>query len=287
MSVFKYNETESKAIKRFRNEMALRNFSEHTQRSYYTVLKAIAVFSNVSIDKITREKVREYLLWLRENKKSASTLNVHSAALRFIADVCFEPGSCDWTIPPRKTEHRLAQVFSVEVVQHILRSSATLTTRAILTTAYAAGLRVSEVVNLRIEDLDGRRMVLTIKQGKGRKDRIVPFPRELRNLLAEYYKRRRPKIWLFPSPQGGGPITREWVHMLWSDTKKRAGIKERGGIHTLRHCFATHLLEAGLDLRTLQTLLGHTSIVTTAHYLKVTKILTSAANEKMNALLGT
>jgi site-specific recombinase XerD len=157
--------------------------------------------------------------------------------------------------------------------------------RAILTTVYATGLRVSELTRLRVEDLDGKRQLIRVHGGKGGKDRLVPFPPTLRLLLRDYYRIFRPEDWLFFGADQKTPLKPAAVSSIWKTAKARAHVHRGRGIHTLRHCFATHLLEKGVDLRTLQVLLGHRSILSTAVYLRVTQTLTTAANERMEELL--
>lgn len=273
-------------MKKFVDEMRVRNFSPKTRSKYEWVVDRLLRFCKVPLSQITQPHIRRYMLSLAERGLSSSSINMEAAVMRLLGSSCLKLGDCSWIVPPRKTEHRIARVLSKEQVHKILRSSEELFERAVLTTVYAAGLRASEVANLRVDDLDGQRMLIRIRQGKGRKDRLVPMPEVLRMLLREYYRAARPRSWLFPSPAKDSPIDAARVGKIWKDARTRAGLKDIGGVHTLRHCFATHLLEAGLDVRTLQSLLGHTSILTTVRYLKVTATMANAANEKMNALLS-
>jgi len=278
------NKKNKGAFERFEEEMRIRNFSENTKKKYKWVVQSFLLYVKVPLEQASREDFKRYMLSLLDRKLSSSTLNLYAATLRFLGSACLCLGSCEWIVPARKSEHKLVRVLSREQVSKILNGCTNLTMRAILTTIYAAGLRSSEVIKLKVEDLDGQRMLIRIHQGKGKKDRIVPFPNELRILLREYYRQVRPKTWLFSNEKGAAiaPIT---ISRLWKEAKNIADLKDIGGVHTLRHCFATHLLEAGLDIRTLQMLLGHTSIMTTVRYLKVTNTMTQSANEKMNALL--
>lgn len=268
----------------FNKEIRLRNFSESSRRKYLWIVGRLVRHAKVPLEKISRVHIRDFLLSLEG--LSSSTVNQYAAVLRLLGSTCLGLGSGEWLLPPRKTEHRLAQILSKEQVQRILKSTSSLTEQAILTTIYAAGLRVSELIGLRVDDLDGERMQIRVRQGKGNKDRLVPFPEQLRTLLREYYRAERPNTWLFENRVKNGSPSTKSVSKIWKDAKDRSGVKVTGGIHTLRHCFATHLLESGLDIRTLQVLLGHTSIMTTVRYLKVTKTLTQSASEKMNLLLS-
>lgn len=283
MSVKK--EVKIHVLEKFQDEMRIRNFSERTQKSYLWFIRNFLSYVKIPLEQVCRDDIRRYMLSLLDRKLSSSTVNMYASILRLIGSTCLNLGPCEWIVPARKTEHKLVRVLSREQVFQILHGCTNLTMRAILTTIYAAGLRSSEAAKLKIEDLDGQRMLIRINQGKGKKDRIVPFPNELRMILREYYRQVKPKTWLFLNASGTGPIDTVTIGRLWKEAKNLIGLKEVGGVHTLRHCFATHLLEVGLDIRTLQILLGHTSIMTTVRYLKVTNTMTQSANEKMNALL--
>jgi integrase/recombinase XerD len=141
--------------------------------------------------------------------------------------------------------------------------------RVLLMTAYSAGLRVSELVNLKIADIDAARMTLRVKQGKGGKDRYAILSQKLLTELRKYWKRYRPAIWIFPNRAKNGPLSRGEAWHIFRSAKKRAGLKKGRGIHSLRACFATHLLEAGVDLRSIQFLMGHTSLLSTQRYLRL------------------
>jgi site-specific recombinase XerD len=172
-------------------------------------------------------------------------------------------------IPPRKKPSLLPEVFSPDEVVRLIGAARGLKQRVLLMTAYSAGLRVSELVNLKIPDIDAQRMTLRVKQGKGGKDRYAILSQNLLVELRQYWKRYRPSIWLFPNRAKNGPLSRGEAWHIFRSAKQRAGLKKGRGIHSLRACFATHLLEAGVDLRSIQFLMGHTSLLSTQRYLRL------------------
>jgi site-specific recombinase XerD len=265
--------------------LVLRNLAPTTRKTYARLVGDFFRQTDLAPGDVCRENIRDYMLSHIERGLSESTITIYAAALRVLASSCLELGGEEWILPPRKGAKRLMCVLSREEVKRILLATSTVKERAILTTIYATGLRVSELTKLKLEDLDGKRMLIRIHAGKGRKDRLVPFPEKLRLLLREYYRQYKPTDWFFPGKVKTKPMSIVAVSAIWKLAKAKAHIQRGRGIHTLRHCFATHLLEEKLDLRTLQTLLGHRSIMTTAQYLKVTTTLVQSANEKMNALL--
>jgi integrase/recombinase XerD len=172
-------------------------------------------------------------------------------------------------IPPRKKSSSLPEVLSPSEVLRLIDAARGLKQRVLLMTAYSAGLRVGELVTLKITDIDAARMTIRVKQGKGGKDRYAVLSQKLLVELRQYWKRYRPSIWLFPNRAKNGPLSRNEAWHIFNQAKRRAGLKKGRGIHTLRACFATHLLEAGVDLRSIQFLLGHSSILSTQRYLRL------------------
>ena len=169
-----------------------------------------------------------------------------------------------------KSQAKLPEVLSVEEITRLFQCTQSLKHRAILMTTYAAGLRVSEVVNLRLKDIDSGRMMIKVCQGKGNKDRYTILSNRLLTELRAYCKKYKPLFWLFPGAYSDKPMNRATPERIYYSAKERAGITKEGCIHTLRHCFASHLLETGVDLRTIQLLMGHSSITTTARYMRIT-----------------
>ena len=198
-----------------------------------------------------------------------SSICVATGALRFLYKVTLKRPWAVEEIPMPKRPRKLPEILSPEEVRHFLDAIINHKHRAILMTAYAAGLRVSEATHLKVTDIDSQRMMLRVEQGKGMKDRYVMLSPRLLDVLRTYWKSARPTRWMFPGEVPGQPITREAVGLACQKARRDAGITKPITPHSLRHAFATHLLESGADLRTIQLLLGHRSLATTARYLKV------------------
>lgn len=260
----------TKLRERMINAMKLRGFSERTQESYVTAVAAMARFYNESPEVIGKEKVQAYLLYLSEERKLAwSSCNIAVAALRFFYAQVVECEEGALWIPPRKRESRLPEILSREEVERILCAPTNPKHRALLMTTYGAGLRVSEVVELCVRDIESDRMVIRVRNAKGNKDRYTILSKRLLAELRTYWKREQPPTYLFPGTDIERPMSRSAAQQIYRHAKKRAGIEKKGGIHSLRHAFATHLLEAGVDLRTIGVMLGHSSIRSTVRYLRV------------------
>jgi integrase/recombinase XerD len=254
------------------NEMKLRNFSPKTEYAYVSAVAGLAQYFNCSPDKLNNENVQSYVLHLIEGRKlSWSTCNVVISGLRFFYDVTLSKQSISLAIPPRKKKKYLPEILSTEELERLFACTSNLKHRALLMTTYAGGLRVSEVVRLKLTDIDSKRMMIRVAQGKGNKDRYTILSHRLIKELHEYWKMYRPPTWLFQAQDLKRPMPIGTAQKIYYNAKSTAQIKKGKGIHTLRHCFATHLLEAGVDLRTIQTLMGHTSISTTIMYLQVTR----------------
>ena len=258
--------------RRFIEDLELRNLSPSTTRAYVRAVAQFAQFFGKSPELLGPEQIREYLLYLiREKKVSESTYRQVLAAIRFLYRTTLDK---DWVvagIPHTKSHKKLPIVLSMDEVERVFNAMVSLKHRAILMTAYAAGLRVSEVVSLRVSDIDSGRMMMRIDQGKGRKDRYVPLANHLLVILREYWKAARPKEYLFPGKKEGRHITPNTAYLACKRAMRDAGIKKDCATHSLRHSFATHLLEYGTDLRTIQILLGHRNLNTTAVYTHVSR----------------
>jgi integrase/recombinase XerD len=252
-------------------DMQVRNLSPHTQTCYVQQVSLFARYFGKSPEALGPEEIRSYQVYLTNTKKLApGSILIAVAALRFLYKVTLHK---DWSvediIPAPKKPQKLPIVLSPEEVGHFLSCIPSLKHRTILTVCYAAGLRISEAVHLKPTAIDSQRMVIRVEQGKGQKDRYVMLSPKLLEVLRSYWKAEHPQHWLFPGPVPGQPITRFAVEAACKKALRASGLRKRVTPHALRHGFATHLLESGTDLRKIQLLLGHRSLATTAHYLKV------------------
>ncbi len=253
-------------------DMGLRNLSENTMEAYLRAVEQLAKFYGKSPDRLNKEQIRKYLVYLVEERRVANATYIqHLCALRFFYRKTLQRSSMVDSIQFPKEEEKLPVVLSMDEVQRFFDALGSLKYRAILMTAYAAGLRVSEVVTLRVSDIDSDRMLIRIDQGKGRKDRYVPLAKRALEVLREYWKAARPKAFLFPSYGKSGHLTRNSVWRACKIAMRKAGFEKNISPHTLRHCFATHAHETGTSIRILQMLLGHRSLRTTGMYTKVSK----------------
>ena len=256
---------------RMTEDMQVRNLSPHTQASYLQQVSLFARHFNKSPQQLGPEDIRAYQVYLtNERKLSPSSILIAVSALRFLYKVSLKK---DWTfdeiIPAPKKPQKLPVVLSPEEVLHFLQCVGSTKHRAILTTCYAAGLRISESVHLKPTDVDSQRMVIRVEQGKGQKDRYVMLSPKLLETLRHYWRAVRPKGWLFQGDIPGQPIGRSAVKLACQKARRLSGIGKPISPHSMRHAFAVHLLESGTDVRTIQLLLGHRSLATTARYLRI------------------
>ena len=262
------NELREKMIR----DMQLRRFSERTQVAYVHAVRCLAKHYRRPPDQLTDSEIQDFMLYmLNVRGLSWSTCNQRVSGMRFFYGVTLGRTSTCLAMPPRKTEQRLPEILSAEELKRLFAATNNIKHRTLLKTIYAAGLRVSEGVGLKVTDIDSDRMTIRVEQGKGNKDRYTTLSPRLLQDLREYWKKYRPVLWLFPGHDKNQPMPRDTAYTIYVKTKLKAGIKKTGGIHALRHAFATHMLEAGVDLRTLQELLGHRTIMTTQRYLHVTR----------------
>ena len=254
--------------KKMIDELKLRNLADTTIACYVRNVARYAQHFGRSPDQLGRQELRQYLLYLSDEKGVAQgTYNQTVAALRFLYRNTLQMPEVVEGICFSKKEAKLPVVLSREEVERFFASLGSLKYRALLMTAYGAGLRVSEVIGLRVEDIDSGRMVLRVRQGKGKKDRYAILPERLLDVLRQYWKAARPEGFMFPGRSGH--ISRVAVFNACKRAARRAGLNKNVSPHTLRHSFATHLSEGGTNIRTIQLLLGHRSIATTALYTHV------------------
>lgn len=258
--------------KRMTEDMQVRNLALNTQESYLQQVSQFARHFNKSPELLGPEDIRTYQVYLTNEKKlSPGSVLIAVSALRFLFKTSLKK---DWSfedvIPTAKKPQRLPVVLSPEEVVQFLSSVGSTKQRAILTTCYAAGLRVSETVHLKPTDIDSQRMVIRVEQGKGQKDRFVMLSPKLLETLRGYWRAVRPRgEWLFEGDVSGQPITTGAVEFACRNARRLSRIHKPISPHSMRHAFAVHLLESGTDVRTIQLLLGHRSLATTARYLRI------------------
>jgi integrase/recombinase XerD len=252
-------------------DMQVRNLAPHTQRAYLQYVSQFARHFRKSPELLGPAEIRVFQLYLATDKKlAASSIGVAVAAIRFLYNVTLRRGwNVDDVVPTCRRPQTLPVVMSPQEVVRFLDAVEDLKHRVILTVCYAAGLRISEAVRLTPAAIDNQRMTIRVEQGKGRKDRYVMLSPRLLNILRDYYRTVRPQQWLFPGDLPSQPITASAVQDACRSVRRQAGITKPVTPHSLRHAFAVHLLEAGTDLRTIQLLLGHRGLNTTAKYLRL------------------
>ena len=256
---------------RMTEDMQVRNLSPHTQTSYVQQVSLFARHFHQSPEALGPEDIRSYHVYLTNEKKlSPSSTLVAIAALRFLYKVTLHK---EWRlediIPAPRKPQKLPVVLSPEEIQHFLNCIPQPKHRTILTTCYAAGLRISEAVRLKPTDIDSQRMVIHVELGKGQKDRYVMLSPKLLEILRAWWRVEKPKLWLFPGNIAGRHISKDAVELACQQARRLSRISKPITPHSLRHAFAVHLLESGTDVRTIQLLLGHRSLATTARYLRI------------------
>jgi integrase/recombinase XerD len=271
--------------RRMIEDMTLRNFTAQTIQSYVQCVARFARYFNASPEQLGPEQVRTYLLYLVQQKQaSLSHYKQTRSALRFVYRVTLGRNDVPDAIPPVKQPRSLPVVLSPDEVTRFFTAIRNVKHRAIFMTAYAAGLRVSEVAQLRVTDIDSARMVIRVRQGKGRKDRYVMLSPRLLEILRAYWRAVRPRDFLFPGASLDRPITTGSIQKVCQRARRAAGMGKQITAHTLRHSFATHLLEAGTDIRIIQVLLGHARLSTTARYTQVATTLIADTTSPLDRL---
>ena len=285
--------------RRMIEDLQLRGLSELTQDRYVRAVRQLAEHFDKSPDKIDEEELRQYFLYLKNDKQaSRSTCTVALCGIKFFYEHTLKREWPALTLIRPAKEHKLPVVLSVEEVQQLLGCLRLPHYRVCLSTIYACGLRVSEGVRIQVNQVDGARRLLHVRQGKGAKDRYVPLSQHMIKLLRQHWITHRHPLWLFPArgPRGNGspataeaPMTVRSVQRALQAALKESGLQKRATVHTLRHSWATHLLEAGVDLRIIQTYLGHRSPTTTAIYTHLThkgEVLATEAISQLTAALS-
>ena len=255
--------------RRMIEDMTVRNLSPATQRSYVHAVAKFSRYFGRSPDRLGLEEVRAFQVHLVSTGISWPGLNQIVCALRFFYGVTLGHSEIPERIPYAREPRKLPVVLSADEVVRFLEAVPSLKTRAALTTAYAAGLRASETVGLKVGDVDSGRMVIRVDAGKGGKDRYVMLSAQLLGILRTYWRLARPRHWLFPGREETKPIDAQVLYAACRSACKATGLDKRVTVHTLRHSFATHLLASGTDIRIIQVLLGHNNLSTTARYTQV------------------
>jgi len=250
-------------------DMTMRNFAPRTQEGYIRAVKSFSAFLGASPDTARFADLRRYQLHLVSSGAGVPTINHAMTALRFLFAVTLRKPDIVIRLPFIREPRRLPVVLSPEEVARLLDAASGLKYKAALSVAYGAGLRASEIISLKIGDIDSARMVIRVEQGKGRKDRYVMLSEHLLGLLRAWWKLARPQGWLFPGQNRVNPLTTRQLNRACHAAAQMAEIDKRVSLHTLRHSFATHLLEQKVDIRVIQVLLGHKKLDTTALYTHV------------------
>lgn len=270
-------------------ELQRRNYSEITTRKYLQYVTAFARHFGKPPDQLGPNELRSYQAYLLQERKVTPGTAVNCvAALRFFFIKTLKRHQFREFLPYPKDRRRLPTVLSREEVSRLINAAGTLFRRTLLMTLYGTGMRRSELAHLKVGDIDSQRMIIRVVAGKGGKDRDLPLSPTLLETLREYWRWRKPKLYLFPTRTRGlpveEPISDKTVWIACSEAARRAGISKRVTPHTLRHSWATHLLEAGTDLRTIQVLLGHGDLETTAQYLHLSRRHLQAVTNPLDGL---
>ena len=276
--------------RRMTEDMTVRGFAIKTQTGYLRTVRDFAAFLGRSPDQADGEELRRYQLHMRSNGASATSMNAAVSALRFFFGVTLGRGDAQVAMTTVREPRRLPVVLSPREVTRLLDAAPGLKYRAALSIAYGTGLRASEVVSLKVGDIDSERKVIRVEQGKGAKDRYAMLSDVLLDVLRAWWLAGRergvmlPGGWLFPGRNPVNPLTTRQLRRVFDGAREAAGIDKRVSLHTLRHCFATHLLERSVDIRVIQVLLGHTKLDTTARYTQVASTTLHAVKSPLEHL---
>ena len=275
------NEAMSPLRRRMIEDMTIRNFGPKTQHDYVRSVRNLTVFLGRSPDTASNEDVRRFQLHLASDGISAASMNSTVSGLRFFFRVTLGRSNIASHLPFVRQPHKLPIVLSPEEVSRFLEAAPGLKYKAAFSVAYGAGLRASEVMSLKPTDIDSKRMVIRVEQGKGRKDRYVMLSPQLLELLRDWWRVGQPEGWLFPGRDPVQPLTTRQLNRACHAAAQMAELEKPVSLHTLRHSFATHLLEQNIDIRVIQVLLGHAKLDTTALY---TQVATRTIGQVMSPL---
>ena len=273
--------------RRMIEDMQLHGLAKSTQRVYVDAIRELAKHFNRSPDQITEGEIRKFFHYLTQSRRlAASTVSVRLFAIRFFYQKTLNRQWPVLKLVRGRRIKKLPVVLSREEVWHVLGLVRKPEARMCLTMMYCCGLRASEATHLRVTDIDSQRMVVCVRNGKGAKDRYVPLPQRALELLRTYWLKHRPQNWLFPSKTGIRPIRRDSAGRCLKTAAAASDVTKNVSCHTLRHSYATHLLEDGVDLRVIQSLLGHTSPRTTFAYMHLTQPTMSQVHAAVDSLMA-
>jgi integrase/recombinase XerD len=268
-------------------DMQLRGLAERTQESYVQVAKQLAEYYGKSPERLDDEELRRYFLYLKNEKGSSrSTITVTLSGLKFLYETTLKKKWPILEFVRPAPEKKIPVILSREEVQRVLKCVRKPHYRACLSTIYGCGLRLLEGVRLQVADIDSGRMMLQVRKAKGGKDRSVPLPQQTLQILREYWVVHHHPVWIFPGHNRTGPMDESGVRRALKAAVAECGLQKRVTVHTLRHSYATHLLEAGVNLRLIQSYLGHNALTSTAIYLHLTVNSESQAVAVINKLMA-
>jgi integrase/recombinase XerD len=266
-------------------ELQLRRLALNTQKAYLEAVTNLTKHFGIAPDQLSARQLQDYLLYLMSERKLRwNSVNAICSGLAFFYRHTLKRPDLGAAMPSRRNPRQLPEILSTQELQALFAAVDDLQHRVLLMTAYGGGLRVSEVIKLRPCDIDSRRMMIHVVNGKRAKDRYTLLSVRLLAELRAYWRVYRPTAWLFPARRPEMHFNDDKARTVFNQAKAKVGIRKKGSIHLLRHCFGTHLLEAGVDLRTIQVLMGHASIATTALYLQVTRKILDATQSPLDLL---
>lgn len=275
----------SKLREQMVRDMELKGFSGKTRKSYIHHIEKYAKHYNLSPERLGSDDISNYLYHLLKEKGYSRSFNAQAySALKFLYETTLKRDWSGFKIPRSKKKRALPIVLTQEEISKIFNGVRNLKHKAILKTIYSAGLRISEVANLKLSDIESKNMRIKVREGKGDKDRYTLLGETNYEVLKEYWLEYRPKEYLFPGMEVGKPITPRAIQIAFEKAVKKAGIKKKATVHSLRHSFATHLLESGTDIYYIQKLLGHTTVKTTSIYIHVSNSKTLDVKSPLETL---
>jgi site-specific recombinase XerD len=272
--------------KGFTSYLYLQRVAPKTRRAYLQPVKGLTAYFKQPADQLTNDQIQDYLLYcIKEKKLAWASCNVIFSGLKKFYHGFLGRDNTGFSIPPRPRSHQLPMLLSRDEVSRILNTPDNLKHRALLAIIYGSGLRVSEAVRLRAEHIDSKKMMIRIEQSKGRKDRYTILSKSCLLLLREYWRMYQPGKWLFFTKDKNNPMPSETAQKVYSLAKHKAGVTKGRGIHTLRHCFASHALEQGVQLFIIKRWLGHSSIKTTCIYLHASPEMLLNVSSPLDSLM--